>query len=71
MGQSTHHDDITRLDADLIVTTSIERIKSPVVDHLHWLLLILLLEATGRSFLVKQIWARSLVYCREIRETEV
>lgn len=54
----THHDDITRSDADLVVAARVKRIQSPVVNNLHrWLLL----ETAERHLLVKQVGTWSLV----------
>lgn len=60
----THHDDITRSDADLVMAASIERIQSPVVDNLHRRLLLLLLKATERHLLVKQAGTWGFVNCK-------
>lgn len=63
---STHHDDVSRLDTDFIVTTSIKWIQSSVVDHLHWMLL--LIEATGWCFLLKQTGNWTFLHCKLKKE---
>lgn len=67
----TYHYYIPRSNADLIMATSIKWIKCSVVNHLHWLLLLLrwllwrrLAKATDCYLLIKQTWPWSLLYCR-------
>lgn len=58
---TTYHDYVSGSDTDLIMAASIKWIYSPVVDHLHWLLLV---KATGWCLLVEQTGYRSFLRCK-------